>query len=131
MSLFRVSSFTEVEASSPVEAAFLVFKKQREQSVASASYSVASDSEVFEGVTISQTAPMEMLTFRELEVAHLVMQGASNGDIGKELAITPRTVKAHVSHIFEKFHVENRVNLATKMMRMKRIESTEIRQAER
>jgi DNA-binding NarL/FixJ family response regulator len=120
MSLFRVSWDREIEAPSAVEAAFLAYKQQKEQSTSTASYSVQSDSELFEDVTISQVAPLELLTLRECEVARLVMQGASNADIGKELSITTRTVKAHISHIFEKFHVTKRVNLATKMLRMQR-----------
>jgi DNA-binding CsgD family transcriptional regulator len=118
--LFRVSRDREIEAETATKAAFLYYKMQKEESTSTASYSVQSDYETLVDVTIAQIAPLELLTLREREVARLVMQGASNADIGKELAITTRTVKAHVSHIFEKFHVTKRVNLATKMLRMQR-----------
>jgi len=55
------------------------------------------------------------LTSRELMVAEQVARGASNREIAVALDITERTVKAHLSAIFEKLGVRDRVQLALKM----------------
>jgi len=107
----------EVDAASPSEAAYLAFKEQKRMSAANASYEVASEFEGFSNVSIAHTAPMETLTDREREVARLVMAGACNSDIASALGITPRTVKAHVAHMFEKLGVSNRVVMATMLIR--------------
>ena len=55
------------------------------------------------------------LTARELMVAEQVAHGASNREIAQRLEITERTVKAHLSAIFEKLEVRDRVQLALRM----------------
>jgi DNA-binding NarL/FixJ family response regulator len=55
------------------------------------------------------------LTARELMVAEQVAHGASNREIAETLDITERTVKAHLSAIFEKMEVRDRVQLALAM----------------
>ena len=52
------------------------------------------------------------LTHREREVAELVAQGQSNLEIAFNLNITERTVKAHLTSIYEKTHTGSRLNLA-------------------
>ena len=52
------------------------------------------------------------LTKRELEIANLVAQGQSNLEIAANLNITERTVKAHLSSIYEKTKTGSRLNLA-------------------
>jgi len=52
---------------------------------------------------------LEPLTKRELQVLRLLAQGASNQEIAQELVIALDTVKRHVSHIFSKLGVNNRV----------------------
>lgn len=52
------------------------------------------------------------LSEREREVALAVAQGASNKEIGRQLEITERTVKAHVGAVFEKLGVRDRLQLA-------------------
>jgi DNA-binding NarL/FixJ family response regulator len=52
------------------------------------------------------------LTEREQETALLVKEGKSNKEIATELNITERTVKQHMSHIFEKLGVGDRFALA-------------------
>jgi DNA-binding NarL/FixJ family response regulator len=51
------------------------------------------------------------LTPKENEVIHLILNGLTNDAIASKLNITPRTVKAHVSSIFLKLHVNDRVSL--------------------
>jgi len=58
--------------------------------------------------TKAQPLP-EPLSERELQVLHLLARGASNLEIAQELVITIDTVKCHVSHIFSKLGVQNRV----------------------
>jgi len=62
-----------------------------------------------------QVQPLNELTSRELMVAEQVAKGASNREIAEILSITERTVKAHLSAIFEKLQVRDRVQLALKM----------------
>jgi LuxR family maltose regulon positive regulatory protein len=52
---------------------------------------------------------VEPLSERELEVLHLVARGDSNQQIAEALVIALDTVKRHVTHIFEKLGVNNRV----------------------
>ena len=51
------------------------------------------------------------LSAREAEIAGLVLRGRSNREIGKELFISLETVKKHVSNIYRKLGVRNRVQL--------------------
>ena len=54
---------------------------------------------------------MELLSAREKDVARAVAAGKSNKEVAKELDITERTVKAHLSAVFEKLHVRDRLQL--------------------
>ena len=51
----------------------------------------------------------ELLSQREREVLQLLAQGRSNREIAQQLVITTDTVKRHVSHIFSKLGVQNRL----------------------
>ncbi|MGN7223630.1 response regulator [Curtobacterium flaccumfaciens] len=55
---------------------------------------------------------LALLTEREREVALAVANGASNAQIATDLYVGLATVKTHVGHVYEKFGVENRVQLA-------------------
>lgn len=55
---------------------------------------------------------MSGLTPREREIVNLVAKGDSNKIIARELNITDRTVKAHLSIIFQKLKVNDRLQLA-------------------
>jgi LuxR family maltose regulon positive regulatory protein len=58
----------------------------------------------------TQAQPLlEPLSERELQVLQLLEKGASNLEIAQELVIVVDTVKRHVSHIFAKLGVQNRV----------------------
>jgi DNA-binding NarL/FixJ family response regulator len=52
------------------------------------------------------------LTARELEVVAGIIEGETNKDIAKRLAISEQTVKHHLSSIFDKVGVSNRLELA-------------------
>jgi len=51
------------------------------------------------------------LSKKELEVIYIVLKGLSNDAIASDLEITTRTVKAHISSIFKKLHVSDRISL--------------------
>ena len=55
---------------------------------------------------------LESLTKREHQIANLIAQGQSNLEIAANLKITERTVKAHLSSIYEKTKTGSRLNLA-------------------
>lgn len=54
---------------------------------------------------------IDELSPRELEVSKLVAKGLSNKEIADNLNITERTVKAHISSIFTKLEIKDRVTL--------------------
>ena len=56
------------------------------------------------------------LTPREREIATLVGLGKSNKQIANSLAITERTVKAHLSEIFRKLSIGDRLTLALRVI---------------
>ena len=55
---------------------------------------------------------LENLTRREYEIAMLVGYGESNKHIAQQLDITERTVKAHLTEIFRKLRISDRIKLA-------------------
>jgi DNA-binding NarL/FixJ family response regulator len=58
------------------------------------------------------TRRLAMLTDREREVAVAVGSGASNAEVAASLFLSEATVKAHVSRLFAKLDVANRVQIA-------------------
>ncbi len=57
-------------------------------------------------------AILDVLTDREKEVAVMIADGLSYKQIGENLNITLRTVKAHAQNIFTKLNVKDRLALA-------------------
>lgn len=55
------------------------------------------------------------LTRRECEIALLVCQGMSNGEIAENLCISEATVKKHISNIFEKLGCSRREQIRQKL----------------
>ena len=60
----------------------------------------------------ADASPLDRLTFREGEIFKLLSAGLKNGEIGRRLDVTEKTVKRYVTQIFEKLHVRNRVEAA-------------------
>ena len=66
------------------------------------------------GVVGDDVASHQLLTPHELQVARLVVGGASNRDLAAKLFISPRTVEAHLTAIFRKLGVRNRRELSAR-----------------
>jgi DNA-binding NarL/FixJ family response regulator len=65
-----------------------------------------------EKAVINSEEKLGRLTKREREIAELVAQGQSNLEVAANLGITERTVKAHLSSVYEKTKTRSRLNLA-------------------
>lgn len=52
------------------------------------------------------------LSEREMEVLRLIADGANNSSIAKQLVISEKTVKSHVSNILSKLHLADRTQAA-------------------
>ncbi|MHB8153558.1 MAG: response regulator transcription factor [Bacillati bacterium] len=57
------------------------------------------------------------LSPREVQITRLICQGLSNKDIGKELGLSDKTIKNHVSHILAKTKTPARTALAVAALR--------------
>ncbi|MCR6741080.1 helix-turn-helix transcriptional regulator [Aeromonas dhakensis] len=75
---------------------------------------------IFEAVArvcLSDSAPREPLSLRELEVCHWAAEGKQVSDIAQILGITPRTVTFHLERITEKLGASSKsqaISLALK-----------------
>ena len=59
---------------------------------------------------------LHSLTKRELEILQLVAEGLSNEEIGQRIYISKKTVKTHLTNIFDKLQVNNRFKAALWIM---------------
>jgi DNA-binding NarL/FixJ family response regulator len=62
------------------------------------------------------------LTNREWDVLHLLTSGLSNGQIGKRLHLSPRTIEKYVSSLLRKTLTNNRAELVHYAMQHRLIE---------
>jgi DNA-binding NarL/FixJ family response regulator len=60
---------------------------------------------------LAKSAGSNPLTEREREVLTYVARGASYGEIGAALAISPKTAENHVRNILGKLHLSRRADL--------------------
>ena len=78
--------------------------------------------EIVQGQASSRdTAPIidesiRTLTKREMEILRLVAEGLTNEEIGKKIFISEKTVKTHLTNIFDKLKVNNRFKAALMLM---------------
>jgi DNA-binding NarL/FixJ family response regulator len=61
-----------------------------------------------------ENSDTKVLSRREKMILEKLAQGKIYKEIGKELEISPETVRKHVYHIYEKLHVNNRVEAVNK-----------------
>jgi DNA-binding NarL/FixJ family response regulator len=57
------------------------------------------------------------LSEREIEVLKLIANGKDNAEIARDLYISPKTVKNHISNILMKLQIENRIQAAVYAVR--------------
>jgi DNA-binding NarL/FixJ family response regulator len=57
------------------------------------------------------------LSDREIEVLKLIANGKDNAMIARDLHISPKTVKNHISNILMKLQIENRIQAAVYAVR--------------
>jgi len=62
------------------------------------------------------STPLRVLTRAERAVAELVAEGLTSRQIAEQLFVSPRTVDAHLSHIFRKLEIASRAKLAALMV---------------
>jgi len=60
------------------------------------------------------------ITKTESRIIKLIASGESNKDIAEKLSVSEKTVKAHITNIFEKLHLHNRYQLMLYGKRMKK-----------
>jgi two-component system response regulator DegU len=81
--------------------------------------------DLFEEITRSRSSRSEdallndsikNLTKREIEILRLVAEGLTNEEIGKKAFISEKTVKTHLTNIFDKLKVNNRFKAALMIM---------------
>ncbi|MBE9609572.1 response regulator transcription factor [Chitinilyticum litopenaei] len=65
-----------------------------------------------EAMATPTAGALQTLTGRERDVAQLVADGSSNKQIARALNITDRTVKTHLTAVFSKLGVADRLQLA-------------------
>lgn len=57
------------------------------------------------------------LTEREMDILRLVAQGLDNNEIGHQLGLSEKTIRNRLTTIFEKLHVNNRIQAALYALR--------------
>lgn len=80
---------------------------------------IAGPADVDDPLVVCRAVWAEVLTERELEVAMLVVDGASNRDAAARLFVSVRTVEVHLGRVFTKLDVHSRVELAVLAYRMR------------
>jgi DNA-binding NarL/FixJ family response regulator len=66
------------------------------------------------------SASLDQLTPRERDIVRAILRGASNGAIASDFALSPQTVRNHLSSIYLKLGVSTRLELALRVMHMQR-----------
>jgi NarL family two-component system response regulator LiaR len=78
---------------------------------------------VVESLAAGGDDPLDRLTPREREVLVLIGRGYPNKRIARELAVSEKTVKTHVGHVFAKLGVTDRTQAAIVAVRAGLVES--------
>ncbi|MBC7949153.1 MAG: response regulator transcription factor [Chitinophagaceae bacterium] len=64
--------------------------------------------------TVETSGELDQLTNREKEILEQLSKGLMYKEIASQLFLSPETVRKHVYHIYEKLHVNNRVEAVNK-----------------
>ena len=63
-----------------------------------------------------------ILTPREKEIIHLLVKNFSTKEIAKELNISEKTVRNHISNVIQKLGVESRIQAVFELVRLKELQ---------
>jgi two-component system NarL family response regulator len=74
--------------------------------------SALTEAQMQKGVPTDMDSRLTRLTPRERETVHLLSAGATNKEIAQRLAVTERTVKAHLTAVFRKLGISGRLQAA-------------------
>jgi two-component system, NarL family, nitrate/nitrite response regulator NarL len=87
------------------------------------------DPDLLGHLTMAERTPQDAcrLTLREADVARLVSEGLRNKEIARELQMCEGTVKMHLHHIYEKLHLDGRMQLALSMSGTRAVSGKEAR----
>jgi diguanylate cyclase (GGDEF)-like protein/PAS domain S-box-containing protein len=66
-------------------------------------------------IALTRTKEMYSISSREMDVFKLIVNGLSNKEISNELFISEHTVKNHITHIFQKLTVNDRLQAMAKV----------------
>jgi DNA-binding CsgD family transcriptional regulator len=72
----------------------------------------------FRPASSGNRAVRDLLTRRECDVLEMMVRGATNAGIAKELVISEGTVKFHVKNILRKLHATNRAQATSRYLRL-------------
>jgi DNA-binding NarL/FixJ family response regulator len=63
--------------------------------------------------SVAQSVPLggNLLSAREAEILKFLVEGLDYRQIGERLFISPATVRTHIAHIYQKLHVNSRMQL--------------------
>ncbi|HAD27545.1 MAG TPA: hypothetical protein DCF96_02675 [Rhodobacteraceae bacterium] len=67
-------------------------------------------------ITLRHLSPIDLLTFREREVAQTLAAGKSHKEAARILGVAPTTIRNQTQSIYAKLGVDNRASLATKIL---------------
>jgi DNA-binding NarL/FixJ family response regulator len=71
-------------------------------------------------VPAGSAGSLDLLTPRERDIVRAILRGASNGAIASDFALSPQTVRNHLSSIYHKLGVSTRLELALRVMHLQR-----------
>ncbi|MBK5295734.1 MAG: response regulator transcription factor [Vicinamibacteria bacterium] len=69
---------------------------------------------------VGRASSLDVLTPREHDIVRAVLRGSSNGAIASDFALSPQTVRNHLSSIYLKLGVSTRLELALLVMHVQR-----------
>lgn len=102
-----------VDARSELRAASATFTRLGARPWAEA----AADELAATGMTVTRPgeAPISQLTPRELQIALLLAKGRTTRQVASALFLSPKTVEYHLRHVYMKFGIDSRAQLAVRM----------------
>jgi len=70
--------------------------------------------------SLAEPPSLDLLTPREHDIVRAILRGSSNGAIASDFALSPQTVRNHLSSVYLKLGVSTRLELALLVMHLQR-----------